>query len=174
MTVALARHATTTWVLWIVAAVLVLAVIAGFLGRALLRRGLREPFVVRLINRASERVVVVIKRPLPIADLDEVAAVLAPGHYTHNIAAALQENRTEIKTMIADKIKHDPAGRRIGFVPFSDRLVDEISETAVRVILELLADDRMEELVNDIVRDTTDQIRRAVRERDVTSPALPA
>jgi hypothetical protein len=172
--VALGHHATTTWVLWIVAAAIVLSVLAGFLGRALLRRGLREPFVVRLINRASERVVVVIKRPITIAVLDEVAAVLSTGHYTRNVANALQDNRDEIKAMIADKVKHDPAGKRIGLVPFSARLVDEITETALRVILEVLADPRMEELVDDILRDTTDQIRRAVRDSDPTSPGLPA
>jgi hypothetical protein len=166
MTVALARHATSTWVLLIVAAVVALAVLTGFVGRALLRRGLREPFVVRLINRASERVVVVIKRPITIAVLDEVAAVLSTGHYTRNIASALDENREEIKQMFVDKIKGDRSTKRLGLLPFTDRLVDEVTETAIRVVLEVLADPRTDELVSDIIRDNVDQIRRAVRDRE--------
>ena len=163
---ALHHFSTTNWVLLILGAAVVLAIIAGFLGRALLRRGLREPFVVRLINRASERVVVVIKRPITIAVLDEVATVLYTGHYTRNVASALEENRTEIKEMFAEKIKNDPSGRRLGIVPFSDRLVDEFTETALRVVLEVLADPRTDELISDIIRDNIDQIRRAVRDTD--------
>jgi hypothetical protein len=172
MTAALPHYATSTWVLWIIGGLIVLSVIAGYLGRALLRRGLREPFVVRLINRASERVVVVIKRPITIAVLDEVADVLKTGHYTRNISAALDENRVEIKEMFAEKIKRDPSTKRLGLVPFSDRMIDELTDTALRVVLEVLADPRTEELVNDIVRDNVDQIRRAIRDSD--QPSSPA
>ncbi|MCW2494990.1 hypothetical protein [Jatrophihabitans sp.] len=167
MTTALPHLSTTSWVLIIVGGLILLSLITGFLGRALLRRGLREPFVVKLINRASERVVVVIKRPITIAVLDEVAAVLYTGNYTRNIAASLSENREEIKAMFAEKIKQDPSSRGLGLLPFHDRLVDEITETALRVVLEVLADPRTDDLVSDIVRDNVDQIRRAVRERDV-------
>lgn len=156
---------TTTFVLLVVVAAIVLSVIAGFLGRALVRAGLREPFVVRLINRASESVVDVIKRPITIAVLDEVADVLQTGHYTRNVAAALMENHEEIKQMIAEKIKDDPTAGRIGLLPFHDRVINEASETTLRVILQVLADPRTDELVSDILRDNITQIRAAVRAR---------
>ncbi|MDT4891176.1 MAG: hypothetical protein QOE97_211 [Pseudonocardiales bacterium] len=156
---------TTSLVLWAVAAAVVLSVLAGLIGRALVRRGLREPFVVRLINRASENVVDVIKRPITIAVLDEVAEVLRTGHYTRNIAAALLENQAEIKQMIAEKIKSDPTAGRIGLLPFHDRIINEASETALRVLLEVLADPRTDELVSDLLRDNITQIRAAVRAR---------
>jgi hypothetical protein len=166
MTAALPHLSTTTWVLYIVGAFVLLSVLAGFTGRALLRRGLREPFVVRLINRASERVVVVIKRPITIAVLDEVASVLYAGNYTHNIATSLAENREEIKALFIEKIKQDPTSRPLGLVPFRDRIVEEVTETAIRVVLEVLTDPRTEDLVSEMVRDNVDQIRRAIRDRD--------
>jgi len=148
---------------WIVGGIVALAVVAGLLGRFLIRRGIREPFVVRLINRASDRVVETVKRPITIAVLDEVANVLETGHYTHNIAMALQENRDAIKQMVAEKIKEDPAAGRLRLVPMHDQLIDAVSETTLRVLLEVLGDPRMDELVSDIVRDNVDQIRAALR-----------
>ncbi|HET8584084.1 MAG TPA: ion transporter, partial [Jatrophihabitans sp.] len=91
--------------------------------------------------------------------------VLQTGHYTRNIADALQENHEEIKQMVAEKIKDDPTASRIALVPFHDRLIDLASETTLRVILEILADPRTDELVSDLLRDNITQIRQAVRER---------
>jgi hypothetical protein len=159
-----AQHSALALTLWIGLAVIVLAVLAAVLGRMLIRRGLREPFVVRAINRASDRVVEVVKRPITIAVLDEVASVLQTGHYTRNIAAALEENRLELKQMVSEKIRDDPTAGRIYLVPFHDRLIEEVSETTLRVILEILADPRTDELVSDMLRDNITQIRRAVRE----------
>lgn len=157
---------STSSVVWIlVGSAVALAVIAGFVGKFLVQRGLREPIIVRLINRASERVIDVIKRPITMAVLDEVAEVLRAGHYTRNIASALDENRDEIKQMFAEKIKEDPTARRIGLLPFHDRIIDEASETTLRVIFEVLADPRTDELVSDLLRDNINQIRAAVRER---------
>jgi hypothetical protein len=166
MIVALPHYRTGTWVLLIAAALVVLSVLAAFLGRTMIRRGLREPFIVRGINRTSERVVAVIKRPITIAVLDEVADVLRTGHYTRNIASALRENHAEIKDMFAEKIKADPSARAIGLLPFHDALIEQITETSLRVLLEVLADPRTDELVSDLLRDNIEQIRQAVRERE--------
>lgn len=166
MTSALPHLSAPAWALVLIGAFVVVSIIAGLLGRALLRRGLREPFVVKLINRASERVVVVIKRPITIAVLDEVTTVLNAGNYTRNIAETLSENREELKTVLIEKIKQDPGGRGLGLVPFSDRIVEQLTDTALRVMLEVLADPRTEDLVSEIVRDNVDQIRRAVRDRE--------
>lgn len=159
------QHHTVAITLSIAGGLVVLAVLAGLTGQWLIRRGLREPFVVRLINRASDRVVDVVKRPVTIAVLDEVATVLETGHYTRNIAAALEENRLEIKDMVAEKIKDDPTAGRVNLLPFHDRLIEQTSETTLRVILEVLADPRTDELVSDMLRDNIVQIRKAVRER---------
>lgn len=165
MITALPHYKTSTWVLLIAAGLVALSVVAAFFGRAMIRRGLREPFVVRGINRASERVVAVIKRPITIAVLDEVADVLRTGHYTRNLASALRENHEEIKEMVADKVKTDPSARAIGLLPFHDAIIDQVTETSLRVLLEILVDPRTDELVSDVLRDNIEQIRQAVRER---------
>jgi hypothetical protein len=162
----LAEPSTLSLTLWILLGLVVLAVLAALLGRFLIKRGIREPFVVRFINRTSDRVVDTIKRPVTVAVLDEVADVLRTGHYTRNIASALQENHNEIKQMVAEKIKEDPTAGRINLVPFHDRIIDLASETALRVILEVLADPRTDELVADMLRDNLNQIRQAVRARE--------
>ena len=162
----LAEPSTLALTLWILLGLVVLAVLAALLGRFLIKRGMREPFVVRFINRTSDRVVDTIKRPVTVAVLDEVADVLRTGHYTRNIASALQENHNEIKAMVAEKIKEDPTAGRINIVPFHDRIIDLASETALRVILEVLADPRTDELVADMLRDNLNQIRQAVRARE--------
>jgi hypothetical protein len=163
MTLALPQYSTSTWVLLIIALLVLLSVSAAFLGRMLISKGMREPFVVRMINRASERVVNVIKRPITVAVLDEVADVLRSGHYTRNVASALQENHREIKAMIGEKVMADPvAARSIGLLPFHERLLDEITEASLRVIMAILQDPRTDELVSDILRDNITQIRTAV------------
>jgi hypothetical protein len=163
MTLALPHYSTSTWVLLIIALLVLLSVTAAFLGRMLMSKGLREPYVVRTINRTSERVVNVIKRPITIAVLDEVADVLRSGHYTRNVASALNENHNEIKAMISEKVMADPvAARSIGLLPFHERLLEEITEASLRVIMAILQDPRTDELVSDILRDNITQIRTAV------------
>ena len=159
------KHPVLDTTLWIVGGLVVLGIVGLVVRTVLVRRGIREPFVVRLITRASDRVVAIVKRPITIAVLDEVAAVLQTGHYTRNIAAALEENRLEIKEMVAEKIKEDPSAGAINLIPFHDRLIEQASETTLRVILEVLADPRTDELVSDMLRDNITQIRQAVRER---------
>jgi hypothetical protein len=164
MAVAL-KHPVLDTTLWVVGGLLIIVVVAALLRRHLRRHGKREPLLVRIVNKTSDRVVNKIKRPLTIAVLDEVAEVLRTGHYTRNIASALEENRNEIKQMVAEKIKDDPRAGAINLIPFHDRIIEQASETTLRVILELLADPRTDELVSDMLRDNITQIRRAVHER---------
>jgi hypothetical protein len=165
------HHSALSISLWVIGGLVVLAIVAAIIGRHFIRRGVREPFIVRLINGASDRVVEVVKRPITIAVLDEVADVLRTGHYTRNIASAIEENREELKQMVAEKIRDDPTAGRIYLIPFHDRMIEQISDTTLRVILEILADPRTDELVSDMLRDNITQIRKAVRERPDPPPA---
>jgi hypothetical protein len=152
-------------VLLTVVVLLVLAVGGAFLTRYLVRRGLRTPWVLRLVNRASDKAVSMVKRPITIAVLDEVADVIQTGHYTKNISDALVENRREIKALVAEKMRHDPNVRLLGRLPGYDTVVDQVSETTLRVLVDMLGDPRMDELVSDLLRNNLQQIKRAVRER---------
>lgn len=157
---------TIRWILILLAALVVIAIAAALVGRALVRRGLREPLAVRAVNRASDRVVDSIKHPVTIAVLDEVADVLREGRYTRNIASALEENRSELSAMISEKVLTDrAAARSIGLLPFRERLVHEVVEASLRVVFEVLADPRTDELISDLLRDNLTQLREAVRAR---------
>ena len=148
---------------------LVLAVGAALLTRVLVRRGLHTPFAIRHLNQLSQSLVDLIKRPITIAVLDEVAAVIQTGHYTRNVSAALVENHDELKRLVAEKVREDPALGIVGRLPGYDAVVGQVSETTLRVLIEMLGDPRMDELVSDLLRNNLEQIKRAVRraaERD--------
>src|SRR5918997_1187490 len=117
----------------------------------------------QVVNAAVRSIVEIVKRPVTIAVLDEVAAVLKTGHYTRNIAAALEENRYEIDDMILELIREDPAAGRLRFLPFHDDIVRLVADTVFRIVFKVLADERTDELVSDLLRENVDQIRASVQ-----------
>ncbi len=144
---------------------LVLTVGAGFLTRALVRRGRRTPWVIARVNRLGEWAVDLVKRPITVAVLDEVVTVIQIGNYTRNISDAIVENREELKLLVAEKVREDSNVRLVSRIPGYDTIVDQVSETTLRVLVEMLGDPRMDELVSDLLRNNLQQIKRAVRER---------
>ncbi|BDD83105.1 hypothetical protein TPB0596_28680 [Tsukamurella pulmonis] len=119
-----------------------------------------------VVNRATDTVVDAVKRPITIAVLDEVAAVLKAGHYTKNIAAALEENKPEMTGMILETIKNDPQTKRVKYIPFHDEIIQLIVDTTFRMVLQVLADERTDELVSDMLRENIDQIRDTVKRKE--------
>ena len=161
------RERSVWELVWLTLGVLVvLLVVSALLTRALVRRGMRAPFVVRHLNRLLERIVDVVKRPLTVAVLDEVAFVIQTGHYTRNISAALLENHDALIALVSEKVRNDPASRVVGRLPGYDAIVGQVSETTLRVLIEMLGDPRMDELVSDLLRNNLEQIKIAVRERE--------
>ncbi|WEL94749.1 ion transporter, partial [Tsukamurella tyrosinosolvens] len=127
-----------------------------------------------VVNRATDTVVDAVKRPITVAVLDEVAEVLKSGHYTKNIAAALEENKPEMSGMILETIKNDPQTKRVKYIPFHDEIIQLIVDTTFRMVLQVLADERTDELVADMLRENIDQIRDSVkRKEDAESRATP-
>ncbi|WP_051026478.1 hypothetical protein [Nocardia higoensis] len=124
-----------------------------------------------VVGRFVRTIVDVIKRPMTIAVLDEVAHVLRTGHYTRNIAAALEENRAEMDEMIVELIKKDPQAGKVRYIPFHDEIIRLIADTTFRIVFQVLADPRTDELVSDMIRENVDQIRGAVRDGVRVAPA---
>ena len=120
----------------------------------------------RAASRLAYKALEAIKRPLTIVVLDEVVAVIRTGHYTKNISDALVENREELKALVAEKVRHDPNMRIPSRIPGYDTVVSEVSETVLRVVVDMLGDPRMDELVSDLLRNNLEQIRAAVRDRE--------
>ena len=152
------------------------SVLAALAGGLLVRMGMRRPRVVERASTLAERALMLVKRPLTIVVLDEVAAVIQTGHYTRNISEALKENHDDLKALVAEKVKRDPNVRLIGRLPGYDTIVSEVSETTLRVLIEMLDDPRTDELISDLLRNNLTQIKQAVRDRaheDVGPPKPP-
>ena len=141
------------------------SVLAALVGAVLVRLGMRRPWVVDRAGRLSFRLLGLVKRPLTIVVLDEVAAVIQTGHYTKNISDALLENHDELKSLVAEKVRADPNARIVSKLPGYDAIVGEVSETVLRVLIDMLSDPRMDELVSDLLRNNLEQIKLAVRDR---------
>jgi len=158
---------TTLQVILLVGAILLAgSLLAAVAGAVLVRLGRRQPWVLRRASRLIYRLLGLIKRPLTIVVLDEVAAVIQTGQYTRNISDALLENHDELKALVAEKVREDPNARLVSKLPGYERVVSEASETVLRVVIEMLSDPRMDELVADLLRNNLEQIRHAVRQKD--------
>ncbi|WP_235739115.1 ion transporter [Nocardioides alcanivorans] len=129
-------------------------------------RAVGDRVTAAVIKHSTDTLVEAIKRPITVAVMDEVAAVLQTGHYTQNIAAALHENRKELDTMIVELVKQDSRIGRLKRLPFHDDVVRLVSDTVFRLVFEVLNDPRTDELISDVLRENLDQMRQAVRERD--------
>lgn len=169
---------STLQVLLLVAGVVIGgSIVAALVGALFVRVGMRRPWVVDRAGRLAFRLIELVKRPLTIVVLDEVAAVIQTGHYTKNISDALLENHDELKALVAEKVRADPNARIVSRLPGYDAIVSEASETVMRVLIDMLSDPRMDELVSDLLRNNLEQIKIAVRERAhenvVTKPADP-
>jgi hypothetical protein len=136
-------------------------VLLSRLGRAV-DRTIGDAVTQRLVNRFLGAVIDVLKKPVTVAVLDEVAAVLQTGRYAQNIGRALASNHAELRQMVLDKIKADPAAGRLRLLPFHDEILGAITDTAIRVVLEMLTDPRTDEMISDSLRENLDQIRAAV------------
>ncbi len=161
-------------VLLVLAVIFGLSVLSAIVGAILVRMGMHRPWVVRRASTLAEKALGLVKRPLTIVVLDEVAAVIQTGHYTKNISAAIVENHDELKHLVAEKVSEDPNVRLISRLPGYNTVVSEVTETTLRVLIEMLGDPRTDELISDLLRNNLQQIRSAVRERqheDVGPPA---
>ncbi len=122
-----------------------------------------ERVTAAVTSRATSALVETVRHPLTVAVLDDVADVLQTGRYTQNLAAALEENRAELKAMIREKLEADRVTGTVSLVPFHASLIDTISETTLRVIFAVLADPRTDELVSDVLRENLGQMREQVK-----------
>jgi len=117
-----------------------------------------------VVRHFSDPIVNAIKRPITIAVLDEVVAVIRTGTYAENVRSALDENRDQIESMVVDLIRQDRATGKLRYLPFHDDLVTMISDTVLRLVNGALDDPRTTELISDVIANSADQLRVAVRQ----------
>src|SRR5690606_11100169 len=116
----------------------------------------------RLVDQLTDPVVEAIKRPVILMVLDEVVKVVETGNIPLGLAAALRENSDELGQLVVEKLNEDPTTGRLAMLPFSDRITRAMIETTLRVVLEVLADPRVDEFVTDVVRQNQQRIREDV------------
>ncbi|WP_051116484.1 hypothetical protein [Amycolatopsis nigrescens] len=126
-------------------------------------RAFGERFTQRMVERLSRPIVLAIKKPITIAVLDEVVKVVETGNYPQNLARSLGENQDMLRAIITEKLKNDRQAGRLQKLPFHDEVVRSVVDTAMRVILEVLVDPRIDEFFAHVVRENREQIRHAVQ-----------
>ncbi len=129
-------------------------------------RAMGEETTHRWLQAVRMRIVNALSGAITVAVLDEVGAVLQKGHYTQNIARALEENRPHLAAMLGEKLRHDEQLRRFSRLPFYGLVVDAAVAASLRVAHEALLDERTDELIADALRENLVQIRRSVWEQD--------
>jgi voltage-gated potassium channel len=133
------------------------------LGRAA-DRAFGEEFTYRLVERLSRPIVLAIKKPITIAVLDEVVKVVETGNYPRNLARSLDGNREELRAIVTEKMRADRQAGMLRRLPFHDEIVESVVDTAMRVILEVLLDPRIDAFFAHVVRENRLQIRQAVEQ----------
>ena len=141
-----------------------LVVIFARLGRAA-DRAFGDRVTAYVVGRFAATIVDIIRRPVTVAVLDEVIAVVQTGNYAEHVAAAIEENRAELDALILELIREDQTTRRLRLVPFHDEVVRTVSDTVLRIVHTGLHDPRVHELISDAIRESAVQLRANVREQ---------
>lgn len=144
-----------------------IVVILSRFGRAA-DRAFGEGYTRRFLNRFKAVIVETLGDAITVKVLDETLAVLQKGEYTRNLADALERHGDEMMGIIAQKVKQDPQVGAIRHVPGFDAMVTTSSRVTQRIIVDLLRDERMDQMVKDIIRSNVEQIRSEVRKREAT------
>lgn len=143
-----------------------IVIVLARVGRAA-DRAFGERVTARLVERFADTIVQVIRRPVTLAVMDEVTAVLAAGEHARNVARAIEQNREELDAMIVELVRRDETVGKLRFMPFHDELVRLVSDTVFRMLFEALHDPRTHELIADVIRESANQMRHEVRTRPV-------
>lgn len=133
-------------------------------------RAFGQDFTYRLVNRFAGAIVEAIKRPITVAMLGEVAAVLSRGQFTGNIARALELHQTDLRDMIHEKLREDPQAGRLSRLPFYNEIVQGVIDAAMRVFEEVLKDPRTDQLVASMLKENLDQIREEIAGQALRPP----
>ncbi|CAN5265110.1 hypothetical protein BH09ACT11_BH09ACT11_11120 [soil metagenome] len=118
-----------------------------------------------MVSKFADTIVGVIRRPVTVAVLDEVIAVVQTGNYTRHVAAAVDENRAELDAMILELVRADPVAGKMRYAPFHDDIVKLVTDTVLRIMDGALTDPRVHELISDAIRESATELRTNVRTR---------
>ncbi|QYJ05521.1 ion transporter [Nocardioides panacisoli] len=142
-----------------------IVIIVARLGRAI-DRAFGDRAAAYVVGRFSTTIVNIIRKPVTVAVLDEVIAVIQTGTYADHVASALERNRDDLDDLVVDLIRQNQRTGRLKYVPFHDDVVRLVSDTVVAIVGDGLRDPRTHELIADAIQDSAAQLRIAVRAGD--------
>jgi voltage-gated potassium channel len=116
----------------------------------------------RLVDQLTEPLIDAIKRPIIVLVLDEAVKVVEAGNLPLGLAEALRENSDELEQLVVEKLNADPMTGRLKLLPFSNQIARTMIETTLRVVLDVLADPRVDEFVTDVVKENQARIREKI------------
>jgi voltage-gated potassium channel len=122
-------------------------------------RAFGQEFVNRLLFKFKDALVDTVSGAVTIRVLDETEAVLMKGRYAKNLADAIDARGDEILKIVVEKVSADPKLGRVRHIPFFDDIVGTSSKITQRILVDLLRDDRMGEMIRDIIKQNIMQIR---------------
>lgn len=125
----------------------------------LIYRVFGERLADRMVDQLTEPLIDAIKKPIIVLVLDEVVKVVEAGNLPAGLAEALRDNSDELEALVVEKLQQDRVAGRLRLLPFSDTIIKQIIDTTMRVILEVLADPRVDEFVTDVVKENQQRIR---------------
>lgn len=116
----------------------------------------------RVVDQLTEPIYEAIKKPIILLVVDEVVKVVEVNNIPGAIAQALRENSDELEALVLEKLNSDKVTGNLKLLPFSNRIVAAMIDTTMRVILEVLADPRVDDFVTDVVKENQERIRNRI------------
>lgn len=128
-------------------------------------RAFGDEFAYRMVNRFQGAIIEAIGTTVTMAVLNEVADVLEKGRYAGNTAHVMRRNHDEVKALLLQKLREDPAYGRLSKLPFYGELSQMMADASLRVVVEVLADQRTDSLLADVLQANVEQLREAVEHK---------
>jgi voltage-gated potassium channel len=142
-----------------------IAVILSRFGRAA-DRAFGEEFTYRIVGRFKNIIADAVGGAVTMRVMDETMTVMMKGEFMENMADAIEEHGDEMLDIAVEKVSKDPHLGRVRNVPFFDDIVRTSSRVSQRIVIDLLRDDRMEEMMRAIIAKNVEQIKRSIAEKE--------
>lgn len=142
-----------------------IVVILSRFGRAA-DRAFGDEFTYRLVGRFKNVIAEAVSGVVTARVLDETMNVMMKGQYMENMANAIEEHGEEMLDIAVEKVANDPQVGRVRNIPFFDDIVRTSSRVTQRIMIDLLRDDRMEELTRKIIAQNVEQIKASIAAKE--------
>lgn len=147
------------------------AVILSRFGRAA-DRAFGEEVTYRFLSKFKGVITETVADAVTIRVMDMTLEVLQKGEYAKNMADHLEAHGDDMMAIIHERVKEDPKIGKVRHIPFFDDIVESTSRVTLRLSIDLLRDDRMDQMIKDVIKQNVEQIRSAVKENEAVKQTI--